>query len=146
MLQLGQRDGSKRIVIAGSGGLGTSIAATLAEQGHTIHILDSSAESFDNLPPGMVDAGQIVPVPGDGTREDDLIKASIIEADVFIAVSGRDGSNAMAAQMAKAMYEVPLVICRIDDPDSQEMYNELGLVAISATGIAAKVVFETIGE
>lgn len=144
MLQLDQRDGSKRVVIVGCGGLGASIATTLAERGHIVHILDSHAESFDRLPPGMVEEGHIVPVLGDGVREDDLIRASVIDADVLIAVSGSDAQNALAAQMAKQVYAVSVVICRIDDSGKQEMYNELGLVAVSATNVVAEIVLEAV--
>ena len=94
----------------------------------------------------MVDSGQIVAIPGDGTSEDDLIRASVGDADVLIAISGQDARNALSAQMAQRMYEVPVVFCRIDDPEKREVYSGLGLVVVSATSAVADVVLETLIE
>lgn len=68
---------------------------------------------------------------GDGTVYADLRKTPVRDAGVFIAVSGRDTQNALAAQIARHIFEVPNVICRMNDPDRQAMYQELGLKAIS---------------
>jgi len=45
----------------------------------------------------------------------------------------------MAAQIAKHMYNVPRVICRIYDPLREEMYQTLGLETISPTMVGAKL-------
>ncbi len=74
--------------------------------------------------------------------EKDLRKAMIQDADVFIAVSRRDASNAMAAQMAKHVFRVSTVICRINDPTRKEMYSQLGLVTISATRMVTDMVLD----
>jgi trk system potassium uptake protein TrkA len=39
----------------------------------------------------------------------------------------------MAAQIAKHIFNVPRVICRIYDPLRKELYSNLGLEAISPT-------------
>ena len=144
MLQISQKDGTKRIVVVGCGSLGSSIAVSLAERGHAVAVLDPNPKSFEFLPHGMVDGGQIVTIPGDGTREDDLARASVGNADVLIAVSGQDARNALTAQMAQRMYAVPMVICRIDDPQKREVYAGLGLVVVSATDAVANAVLETV--
>ncbi len=143
MFQLNRlQQGSQRIVIMGCDGLGALVATSLSEREHAIHILDTRAKAFDRLPFGEVEEGRIVPVIGDGTLQQDLVRASIENADIFMALSNVDTSNALAAQMARSIYQVPVVICRIDDPTMQSMYNELGLVAISATTLAAQMVVE----
>ena len=134
MLQPNQREsGSRHTVIMGCDGVGVLVATSLSGQGHTVHVLDSRSEAFEGLPPGEIEAGRIVPIVGDGTLQQDLVRASIQEADVFMALSKTDTRNALAAQMARQLYQVPRVICRIDDPTLQEMYSDLGIVAISAT-------------
>ncbi|MCH8109994.1 MAG: TrkA family potassium uptake protein [Chloroflexi bacterium] len=132
--------GSKRVVVVGCGRLGATITTALAEQGYSIHILDLNFAAFERLPPGMISDGQIVPIVGDGTLESDLRKAYSQEADVFIAVTGRDTRNALAAQTAKHIFQVPNVICRMNDPIRTEMYNELGIVAISATKLVSDMI------
>ena len=130
------------MVIVGCGGLGASVATTLSEEGHTLHILNADREAFDRLPAGPIADGHIVPIIGDGTLQRDLLNASVQDADVFMALTDSDSENALAAQMAKLIYQVPLVICRIDDPEKQQMYNALGLVAVSATRLVTEAVVE----
>ena len=107
-----------------------------------MHILDLSPSAFDLLPAGMKGDGRIVPIVGDGTREADLRRASAQGADVFIALSGRDARNALSAQIAKHVLQVPTVICRINDPTRKEMYTQLGLTAVSAAGLVTEAVLE----
>ena len=86
-----------------------------------------------------------MPIVGDGTLESDLRKASTQDADMFIAVSGKDSWNAMGAQIAKHILMVPTVICRMNDPVRNEMYSQLGLVTISATGLVTDMILEATG-
>ena len=133
---------SKDIVIMGCGRTGLSIATALSEQGHTVHILDLNPNAFDLLPAGMIDDGRIMPIVGDGTLEGDLRRASTQDADVFIALSGRDARNALSAQIAKQILQVPTVICRMSDPNRKEMYTQLGLIAVSAASLVTETVLE----
>ena len=126
----------------GCGTLGISLATSLSEQGHVVSVLDPNTEALDRLPRGLIEGGRVVPIQGDATLEAGLMKVNIRDADVFVAVSGKDARNALAAQMARQLYEVPLVICRINDPERQELYNGLGLVAFSATNLLKELVIE----
>ena len=138
--------GARRMMVIGCGGLGATVATSLSERGHAVHILDTRSEAFNRLPSGEVENGHIVPYAGDGTVHDDLLRASAQDADVFIALSGSDTKNALAAQIARHVHQIPTVICRIDDPAMQEMYTNLGLVAISATTLVSQGVAAAIGE
>ena len=73
------------MVIMGCDSLGASVAISLTEQGHTVYILDSRPEAFDRLPAGEMEDGRIVPIIGNGTLRQDLMSASVQEADVFMA-------------------------------------------------------------
>jgi trk system potassium uptake protein TrkA len=123
----------------GCGRLGATLAVSLSEEGWFIHILDLNSDTFDRLPPGMIENGHIVPIVGDGTLARDLRKASTQDADVFIAVSGRDTRNALAAQLAKHILNVPNVICRMNDQTRRDMYEELGLTTISPVSIVTQM-------
>ena len=134
--------GAKHTVIMGCDSLGAAVATSLVERGHTVHIVDTRPDAFDRLPVGVIQDGRIVPIIGDGALASDLAKASIQDADVFMALSDVDTTNALAGQIAKHIHEVPRVICRIDDPSRQEMYNELGMVAISSTNFVTQMVID----
>ena len=127
----------KTVLIMGCGRLGALIATSLVEQGCKVHILDPAAETFQRLPEIMIREGSIEPVIGDGTRQADLRKASIRDADVFVAVSGRDTRNALTAQTALHIFEIPNVICRMNDLTRKEMYDDLGITAVSGIRLVA---------
>ena len=132
----------KLVVIVGSGRVGLSAATSLSDEGHTVHLLDLVEEAFDLVPEGKIKDGQIVPIIGDGTLERDLRRAMTHDADVFISVARRDTTNAMSGQIAKHVFRVPSVICRINDPVRKEMYAQLGLITVSATKMVTDLVLD----
>ncbi len=129
--------GNRKVTIMGCGALAASVAVTLSDQGYSVHILDRRIESFNRLPPGKTQSGEIVPIVGDGTLQQDLLKAAIEDADVFMALSDSDTRNALAAQVASNIFRVPTVVCRVEDPVMQKVYADLGIVAIGATTLVA---------
>ncbi len=129
-----------KIVIMGSGRVGAQLAALLDAEGHQVTVLDTDAYSFRRLP---ADFGGTALV-GNGLDQPSLIKAGIETADVFVAVTQGDNRNVMAAQIAQHIFNVPKVICRIYDPLRQELYQTLGIEAISPTTIFAQMLKEKI--
>ena len=129
-----------RIVIMGCGRVGARLAGLLDIDGHSITVLDNDAYSFRRLPPKF--NGTIL--LGNGLNEEALKKAGIEEADAFVAVTQGDNRNVMATQIAKHIFNVPKVVCRIYDPLRQELYSTLGLETISPTKIFAQILKETL--
>ncbi|MDP6064857.1 MAG: NAD-binding protein [SAR202 cluster bacterium] len=130
--------GDRKVTIMGCGGMAASIAITLSDQGYGIHILDLRIDSFNRLPPGKTQSGEIIPIVGDGTLQQNLLKAAIEDADVFMALSDSDTRNALAAQVASNIFRVPTVICRVEDPIMQKVYAGLGIVVLGATNLVAE--------
>jgi len=124
----------------GCGRVGAQLAAMLEEDGHKVAMLDMEPYSFRRLPANFQGEALV----GNGTDEDDLRRAGIEEADAFIAVTQGDNRNVMAAQIAKHVFDVPKVVCRIYDPLREELYNTLGLETISPTTLGAKVLHDVI--
>jgi trk system potassium uptake protein TrkA len=123
----------KKIVIMGCSRTGGRLASLLDAEGHKVTILDTDAYSFRRLSPDYKGKALV----GNGIDQESLKKAGIEDAEVFIAVTQGDNRNIMAAQMAKHIFNVPRVICRIYDPLRQEIYQTLGLETISPTTIFA---------
>ena len=107
--------------------VGALVSHTLADEGNLVTVLDTNEENLRRLP----DSLGITTLLGDGTLEQDLIRAGIEEADAFLAVEPRDARNALAAQKVQQTFGVAKVVCQIADPARQEMYKALGLEAIS---------------
>ncbi|MDD5288676.1 MAG: TrkA family potassium uptake protein [Dehalococcoidales bacterium] len=123
----------KKIVIMGCGRLGGRLANSLDAAGHSVTILDVDAYSFRRLSPDYKGKALV----GNGIDIESLKKAGIQEAEVFVAVTQGDNRNVMAAQIAKHIFSVPRVICRIYDPLRQEFYQTLGLETMSPTAVFA---------
>jgi trk system potassium uptake protein TrkA len=127
-----------KVVIMGCGRVGAQLAALLDIEGHEVTVLDVNSGSFRRLIPTFKGTALL----GDGTDEDSLRKAGIEEADAFVAVTQGDNRNVMAAQIAKYIFNVPKVLCRIYDPLREELYQTLGLDAISPTTVFAQLLKE----
>jgi len=119
----------------GCGRVGAQLAALLEEAGHKVTILDTEPYSFRRLPSSFKGTALV----GDGTDDEYLKKAGIEEADAFVAVTQGDNRNVMAAQIAKHVFNVPKVVCRIYDPLREELYHTLGLETISPTTVGAQL-------
>ena len=129
-----------RVVIMGCGRVGARLAGLLDADGHAVTILDTDAYSFRRLPPKFGGTALI----GNGINEEVLKRAGIEEADAFVAVTQGDNRNVMATQIAKHIFNVPKVICRIYDPLRQELYSTLGLETFSPTTIFAQILKEKV--
>jgi len=127
-----------KVVIMGCGRVGGQLAGLLDADGHSVTILDTNSYSFRRLPSEF---GGIALV-GNGLDQEVLKRAGIEDADAFVVVTQGDNRNVMAAQIAKRVFNVPRVLCRIYDPLRQELYNTLGLEAISPTTIFAQILKE----
>ena len=122
------------VVIVGCGRVGATLATMLGRGGHSVSIVDQNSQAFERLPEGF--SGDTV--VGTGIDEDVLRRAGIEHADAFAAVMTADNRNIMAAQVAKHVFQVPKVVCRIYDPLREETYRDLGLETICPTTIGAQ--------
>jgi trk system potassium uptake protein TrkA len=124
-----------KIIIMGCGRVGARLAALLDEDGHDVTVLDNDTYSFHRLPSSFGGTALF----GNGIDEEALKRAGIEGADVFVAVTQGDNRNVMSCQIAKHVFNVPRVVCRIYDPLREEMYSSLGLETLSPTKIFAQL-------
>ncbi|MFC3491381.1 potassium channel family protein [Glycomyces rhizosphaerae] len=115
------------VVIMGCGRVGSSLARSLVERGHTIGIIDQDPKAFRRLGPDFDETT----VRGVGFDREVLAKAGINRADAFVSVSSGDNSNIIAARVARENYGVPNVIARIYDPQRASVYERLGIPTVA---------------
>lgn len=130
------------ILIMGCGRVGARLAAMLDADGHDVTIMDVNAQSFSRLDPSFRGTALL----GDGTEEDSLRKAGVEEVDAFVAVTEGDNYNIMAAELAKRIFNVPKVVCRVYDPPRAELFQALSLDVISPTTIVARLLKEKLEQ
>ncbi len=129
-----------KIVILGCGRVGATLAIQLEQAGHTIAIIDSRTDAFQRLGPKF--KGE--KITGNGVDEEVLKRAGIETADAFAAVTNGDNRNIMASQIAKEIFHIKRVVCRIYDPLRESTFKELGLETICPTTIIAGLVSDAL--
>jgi trk system potassium uptake protein TrkA len=130
-----------KVVIMGCGRVGAQLAVNLDRQGHAVTVLDMRDSQFERFLPDDCRGAKVV---GDGRDQDVLRRAGVEGADAFVACTAGDNRNVMAAQMAKVIFNVPRVVCRIYDPLREEMYKMLGLRTISPTKVGAQLLMDAL--
>ena len=129
-----------RVLIMGCGRVGAALATMLDKDGHQVTILDLNPNQFRRLPPDFGGTS----VVGNGIDQDTLRRAGIENADAFATVTQGDNRNFMAAQIAKHIFNVPKVVCRIYDPIREEIYSSLGLETVSPTIVISNLLKEAL--
>jgi trk system potassium uptake protein len=131
-----------RVVIAGCGRVGHQAALILSAAGDDVSVVDRDAtagarlgRSFD----GSFHVGLAYDV-------DALEEAGIREADAFLAVTDSDNANLMAVQLARAVFDVPRAIARLDDPAREDSYRALDVDFVAGAHLAARVMADLVKE
>ncbi|MEO6988640.1 MAG: TrkA family potassium uptake protein [Aquihabitans sp.] len=128
------------VVVVGCGRVGSGLARTLEEGGHTVAVIDRRAKAFERLPDDF--GGR--KVLGVGFDRDRLVAAGIEEASALAAVTNGDNSNIVVARVAKETYGVDQVVARIYDPRRAKIYERLGIPTIATAEWATERVLQRI--
>lgn len=111
-----------RILIAGAGRAGLSVAAYLTTAGHQVTVIDRDplvcARAKDQL--------GIVALIGDAADAAILSEAEVRHAEAVVAMLHRDADNLAVASLAK-LAKVPRVMVRMRDPDYRPVYLSAGV-------------------
>ena len=100
-----------KIVIAGAGDMGFFLAQKLSETAHTVLLVDASDEQIAEADE-LLDVMTIV---GNITHRRTMSAVSCQDTDLFLAVTGNDTTNLMAASWAKRL-GAAVSIAKFDDP------------------------------
>lgn len=116
-----------KIVIAGSGAVGTHLAKLLSAENHDIVLMDSNKDQLANAQ-GI---SEIIILEGSPTSLKDLMEANVDEADSFIAVTPDESVNVTACILAANM-GADRTFARIDNfeyllPKNKEIFEKLGV-------------------
>jgi trk system potassium uptake protein TrkA len=129
-----------KVVIMGCGRVGARVASILDHSGNDITVIDTDSRAFRRLPASF--RGETI--IGTGIDEDVLKRAGIEQADAFIAVTNGDNRNIMASQVARLIFGVPEVVCRIYDPVREDTYRRLGLTTVCPTTTMSAIILDQV--
>jgi trk system potassium uptake protein TrkA len=129
------------IVIVGAGKVGFYLAKRLCSRKHTVAIVDKDKLVCEEIAKEL----EALVVRGDGCQPSILEEAGIEQADVIAAVTGEDEDNLIICQLAKEKFRVRRSVGRINNPDNEHTFAELGVdVPIDATKIISKIIEEEV--
>lgn len=111
----------------GCGRVGSALAHSLEDAGHSVAIIDQNKEAFRRLGPHFKGRA----ITGIGFDRDTLLEAEIENARAFAAVSNGDNSNIIAARVVRETFGVQNVVARIYDPGRAEIYERLGIPTVA---------------
>lgn len=118
-----------KIIIAGAGKVGHSVAALLAEEGHDITIIDQDPEIIQTLSNDL----DVICVEGSATNAETLREAGADKADLLLAATEQDEVNMICCISARKLGTAH-VIARVRDPEylhqTEFLREALGLSVI----------------
>jgi trk system potassium uptake protein len=115
------------VVVVGCGRVGSGLAATLENQGHSVAVIDRRVQSFRRLPDGF-GGKKVVGVGFDRVR---LEEAGIADAGALAAVTNGDNSNIVVARVAREAFQIDRVVARIYDARRAAIYERLGIPTVA---------------
>lgn len=130
-----------RVIIAGAGSVGRSIAQELLDNGHEVLLVDKAMTQarVDALP----EATWLV---GDACEISTLHEAEVHTGDVVVAATGDDKANLVVSLLAKTEFGVPRTVARVNNPRNEWMFDESwGVdVAVSTPRLMTALVEEAV--
>jgi len=129
------------IVIVGVGKVGYFLAKRLLASKHTVSVVDKDAAICEAVAREL----EVLVINGDGCDPDVLQQAGANRADVLAAVTGDDEDSLIICQLAKAKFNIHRTIAKVNNPDNEHIFSELGVdIPIDSTRIIAKIVEEEV--
>lgn len=108
-----------RVVIAGAGSVGRSIARELLDSGHQILLIDKDAD--DVQASRVPEASWLL---ADACEIASLEEARLEDSDVVVAATGDDKANLVISLLAKTEFGVPRTVARVNNPKNEWMFDE----------------------
>jgi len=130
-----------RVIVAGAGSVGRSIAAELTGRGHLVTLLDKDPKA---IKVGTLEQAEWL--LADANELSALSKAGLDNADVVVAATGDDKANLVLSLLAKSEFGVPRVVGRVNNPKNEWMFDQVwGVdVAVSTPRIMTALVEEAV--
>ena len=101
-----------KIIIAGAGKIGHSVADILSEEGHDITVIDRDSDTISVLSNAL----DVICVEGSATNSETLLEAGADQADILMAATEHDEVNMVCGISARKL-GTKHVIARIRDPE-----------------------------
>ena len=130
-----------RVIIAGAGSVGRSIANELLAADHQVTLIDRQPSAMRVA--SVADADWLL---ADACELSSLSEVHADQCDVVVAATGDDKVNLVVSFLAKTEFGVPRTVARVNNPKNEWMFDEAwGVdVAVSTPRIMTAMVEEAV--
>ncbi len=119
-----------KVIILGSGRVGSAIACDLVDRGHAVTVVDRDPDALIRLgDESFCGTFEI----GDALDSSMFERIGMADAESFIACTDDDNTNIVVAQLVQRRFGVRNVLVRVFDPEKAEFYSRRGLRVICPT-------------
>ncbi|MFQ3587381.1 MAG: NAD-binding protein [Fimbriimonadaceae bacterium] len=121
------------MILVGGGNVGTQLAKKLISSGHEVLVIEKEPTQAQRLQRMIGEANVLI---GDGCEVLTQKSAGFGRAEVVVAITGEDEDNLIICQMAKFLWNVKRALARVNNPEHERLFQELGIdETVSATAI-----------
>ena len=113
-------------IVIGCGRLGASVASMLSSGGVEVVVIDVLKDAFSKLPQSYTG----FTIEADACDTHVLENAGIQKAGTVLVATGNDNINVMVSQIAKVIYETPVVVARLYDTEIEALLMGSGIGVI----------------
>ena len=116
-----------QVLILGCNQMTANLVTDLAQGDYTVTVLSRDRDCLAQIAnePGVKVILTVEPL-----MQDYMQQGGIDTADIFLALANDDHQNALSAQIALHIFNVPKVVCHLNDPQLQILYSGLGLEVV----------------
>lgn len=130
-----------KVMIAGAGAVGSSIARELVANNHEVLIVDLKSEMAERE-----DLDRVTWLTGDACELAVLQRAQLEDYDVVVAATGDDKVNLVVSLLSKSEFGVRRTVGRVNNPKNEWMFDDAwGVdVAVSTPRLMTALVEEAV--
>lgn len=130
-------------LIIGGGRVGYHLTRSLINNDYEVLLLEKDSSVYRPL---AADLGDVM-MQGDGCDPLTLKSAGIERADLVIAATGDDPANLVICQLAQNCFKRPRIITVVNNPQSEELFEKLGVrERVSVTAAALNLLGQKVSK
>jgi trk system potassium uptake protein TrkA len=130
-----------KVLVVGGGKLAYFLVRTLISKGAHVTIINRELHECKSLARKL----KATIVHGDGSDPQILEEAGASNVDTLFAITPNDEDNLVICQLADIQFHVQRRLALVNDPDNEEIFQKLGVQAISTTRILSTLIEEKAG-
>ena len=113
-----------QVLILGCNQLTTNLVPDLAQADYEVTVVSRDRQCLIQV----ADVPRVTVILATEPMMQDYLQAGGIDTtDIFLALSSDDHQNALVAQIALHIFNVPKVVCHLNDPQLQILYSGFGM-------------------